>query len=173
MSINTKIRKQIAMQILESEKEYQKKMNSRCWETTTKAEFHPVDLGQNPIGRKVMKTRDNAVISPEQRDEQFLVETKLGARLPKTSVEELKKNLPKGHYAAVQPVTFYTQHLENKNFYMSAATGPNPFAKSSAMTQTVHNTKAVKNYEGNVDFGKEKTCVNNFLRSKDLYYPGQ
>ncbi len=155
----------MAQQILESEKERERARNARCWETTTKAEFHPLDLGQNPIGKKVMKTRDGICIPPSQRDEQFLVETKLGPRLPKTGIEELKAQIPKGHYAAIQPVTFYTQHLEKKNYYMSAAAGPNPFAKSSAMTQTVHNTKGVKNYEGNVDFGKAKSNVDFFLCS--------
>ena len=148
-------------------------MNARSWETTTKAEFKPKDLGENSIGKKVMKTRDNVCIAPSQRDEEFLVETKLGQRLPKTNIEELKDKLPKGHYSAVQPVTFYTQHLERRNFYMSAATGPNPFAKCSALTQTVQNTKGVKNYEGNVDFGKAKNNVDHFLRSDELYHPGQ
>jgi len=71
-----------------------------------------------------------------------------------------------------QPVTFYTQHLECKNYYMSAGTGPNPFARSCGMTQPVQNTKSVKNYEGNVDFIKEKGTVEHFLKSGDIYAPG-
>lgn len=43
---------------------------------------------------------------------------------------------------------------------MSASTGPNPFARSSGMTQTVNNTKSVAGYDGNVDFNKEKTILN-------------
>jgi len=40
---------------------------------------------------------------------------------------------------------------------MSAATGPNPFAKTSGLTQPLNQTKAVKEYEGNINFEKEKT----------------
>lgn len=32
------------------------------------------------------------------------------------------------------PVTIYTEALERKNFNMSAATGTNPFAKTSGFT---------------------------------------
>lgn len=55
-------------------------MNSRYWDTTTKSDFHPVNLAENTVGRKVMKTRDGECIPMAKRDEQFLVETKLGQR---------------------------------------------------------------------------------------------
>lgn len=42
---------------------------------------------------------------------------------------------------------------------MSASVGPNPFARTSGMTQTVNNTKSVAGYDGNVDFDKEKTIL--------------
>lgn len=56
---------------------------------------------------------------------------------------------------------------------MSAGTGPNPFARTCGMTQPVQNTKAIKNYEGNVDFSKEKVVVDTFLKAKETYSPGQ
>jgi hypothetical protein len=52
-------------------------------------------------------------------------------------------------------VTIYTEALERKNFYMSAATGPNPFSVTRGLTQPVHCTKAMKNFEGNIDFNRE------------------
>ena len=54
---------------------------------------------------------------------------------------------------------------------MSAATGPNPFARTSGLTQPLNQTKAVVGYEGNIDFEAEKTKVN-FARTKgrDLNY---
>ena len=55
------------------------------------------------------------------------------------------------------PVTTYTEGLKTKQFMMSAATGPNPFAKTSGMTQPLNQTKAVNSYEGNIDFKKEVT----------------
>ncbi len=39
---------------------------------------------------------------------------------------------------------------------MSAGTGTNPFAKTSGFTQPLNQTRAVKDYEGNVDFDREK-----------------
>jgi len=43
---------------------------------------------------------------------------------------------------------------------MSASVGPNPFARTSGMTLPVGQTKSVANYEGNIDFNKEKTIMN-------------
>jgi len=42
---------------------------------------------------------------------------------------------------------------------MSAATGVNPFGKTNGMTQPVNQTRSVKDYEGNVDFAREKTLT--------------
>ena len=47
---------------------------------------------------------------------------------------------------------------------MSAATGPNPFSRTSGLTQPLNQTKAVRQYEGNIDFEKEKT-VQQFTRT--------
>ena len=64
----------------EKERELERARNARSWETTTQTTFKPADLTENTIGKKVMKTRDGLCIPPWQRDEQFLVETKLGSR---------------------------------------------------------------------------------------------
>ena len=52
---------------------------------------------------------------------------------------------------------------------MSAATGTNPFAKTSGFTQPLNQTRAVRDYEGNVDFGRETKNMS-FMRTagKDL-----
>lgn len=57
------------------------------------------------------------------------------------------------------PVTIYTEGLERKNNYMSASTGPNPFARTSGMTQPVNQTKSVPKDHGCIDFEKEKTIM--------------
>jgi hypothetical protein len=64
-------------------------------------------------------------------------------RTAKCSDEELKERIPKGSYLKQSPVTIYTEALERKNTYMSAATGMNPFAITRGMTQPVQKTKAV------------------------------
>ena len=46
--------------------------------------------------------------------------------------------MPKGDYTQTKPVTIYSEALERKNFYMSAATGTNPFAKTSGFTQPLN-----------------------------------
>ena len=78
---------------------------------------------------------------------------------------ELRARVPQGDYTQTRPVTIYTEALERKNTYMSAATGPNPFARTSGFTQPLTQTKAVVGYEGNIDFEKEKT-VREFTRTK-------
>jgi len=92
-------------------------------------------------------------------------------RTAKATDNELRARIPQGDYTQARPVTIYTEALERKNTYMSASTGPNPFARSSGFTQPLNQTKAVVDYEGNVDFEKEKTTVS-FARTagRDLSY---
>lgn len=42
---------------------------------------------------------------------------------------------------------------------MSAAVGPNPFARTSGLTQPADQTKAVAGFYGNIDFGQETASV--------------
>lgn len=42
---------------------------------------------------------------------------------------------------------------------MSAAVGPNPFARTSGMTQPADQTKAVAGFYGNIDFDQESSRV--------------
>jgi hypothetical protein len=168
----------------EAEKEKTRIANSRLWETTNKAELHPMDLTVNTIGRRVMKTMDGKYVPPkkkkeankeagEEAKEEEEIKPTLKSGESEIDRKKLQEMLPKGHYTVTEPVTFYTQHLDRKNFYMSAATGPNPFAKSSGMTQIVNDTRAVRNYDGNVNFDRAKANVDTFLRSNALYQPGK
>jgi len=68
------------------------------------------------------------------KDELLAVEHGLGRRTQKATDEELWARIPKGDYTQTKPVTIFTEAIENKNFYMSAATGTNPFAKTSGFT---------------------------------------
>lgn len=72
---------------------------------------------------------------------------------------ELRARVPTGDYTQTRPVTIYTEAIERKNTYMSAATGPNPFAVTRGFTQPLDKTKAVLSYEGNIDFAKEQKTV--------------
>jgi hypothetical protein len=90
------------------------------------------------VGRKVIKTQDGKLVPLEHRDELLMVEHGYGKRSQKTTDEELAMRLPKGDYTQTRPVTIYTEALERKNFYMSAATGGNPFARTSGFTQPLN-----------------------------------
>lgn len=127
----------------------------RYFETTTGSTFKPQDYQQNTIGRKVMKTQDGKMVSQNLRDDQLIVEHGTWRRLQKQPDEELYAKIPKGDYSQQQPVTIWTSNVDRKNYYMSAATGHNPFAKSSGFTQTADQVKSVAGFYGNVDFGKE------------------
>ena len=91
----------------------------------------------------------------EGMDEQLRVEHGIWHRGQKQPDEELKAKLPGGTYDSQQPTTYWTTHLQRKNYYQSAAVGSNPFAKTSGLTQTADQTKAVIGHYGNIDFEAE------------------
>ena len=111
-----------------------------------------------------MRTQDGSALQNVAYD---IMKVESGMIKPpqKAFDHELRGRVPKGDYHVTPPVTIYTEALERKNFAMSAATGQNPFAKTSGFTQPLNVTKAAKGYEGNVDFDKETTKVA-FMRSK-------
>ena len=109
----------------------------------------------NVVGRKVMKTQDGKLVDMGSRDQVLIVETGMNRRQALATDDELRLRVPQGDYQQTRPVTIYTEALERKNTYMSAATGINPFAKTSGFTQPLNQTRAVVGYEGNVDFKKE------------------
>lgn len=92
-----------------------------------------------------------------QRDEDLTVEHGLARRSQKCPDEELLQRIPKNMYSQQEPVTYWTHNLERKNYYMSAGTGGNPFAKTSGMTQAADVTKSVKDYYGNINFEQEQS----------------
>lgn len=147
----------VAKEMQERRAEQERKQQERCFDTTSSENFTAQDLTQNTVGRKVMKTQDGKLVPLECRDEQLMVEQGITRRAQKYTDDELRQRMPAGDYTQQRPVTIYTEALERKNFYMSASTGPNPFAKTSGFTQPANQTKAVQGYEGNIDFAKEKT----------------
>ena len=155
----------VAAEMAEKKAEQKRREQQRYFDTTNKEVFTEQDLTQNTIGRKVMQTQDGKLVSMESRDENLIVETGMYRRTQKATDEELRNRIPQGDYTVQRPVTIYTEAIERKNFYGSASTGPNPFAKTSGFTQPLNQTKAVKGYEGNIDFDKEKT-VQQFTRTQ-------
>ena len=112
--------------------------NDRYFDTTNAENHYEMDNSQNTVGRKVMKTQDGKLVAMGNRDENFIVETGMYRRTAKATDEELRQRIPQGDYTQQRQVTIYTEALERKNTYMSASTGPNPFAKSSGFTQPLN-----------------------------------
>ena len=153
------IERQVAEEMRQKKAALEAREQERYFDTTNAENFDTKDLTQNTVGRKVMKTQDGKLVAMEHRDANFIVETGMYRRTQQCTDEQLRGRIPVGDYTQTRPVTIYTEALERKNTYMSAATGPNPFAKSSGFTQPLNQTKAVVEYEGNVNFEKEKTTV--------------
>lgn len=107
------------------------------------------------------------MVSLNDKDEQLLVEHGFYKRTAKEEANSLQQNIPKGRYDQQQPVTFYTEGLEKKHYYMTAGTGVNPFAKTHGFTQPVQLTRAVNAYEGNVDFQREGKNVSFYKTQND------
>lgn len=157
-NFEAEIRAQIQREQDEMKASQDAELQKRCFDTWQRSEFTQKDLCLNPIGKKVMKTQDGADVPMECRDDQLIVETGMWHRTQKASDEELKARIPQGDYTKTTPVTIYTEHLERKNVYMSASTGPNPFGVTRGMTQPVQATRAVQQFEGNVDMARETKC---------------
>ena len=158
------IQQTIAQELAQKAREEEEMRQMRYFDTTNKETFYQQDLTANVVGRKVMKTQDGKLVPMDARDDALIVEHGIYRRTQKATDDELRNRVPQGDYTVTRPVTIYTEALERKNHYMSAATGPNPFSRTSGFTQPLNQTKAVKEYEGNVDFDKEKT-VHSFTRT--------
>ena len=156
---------QVAKEMQERRDEEARRNAQRYFDTANAETYTKQDMTANVVGRKVMKTQDGKLVQMGARDQALIVETGMNRRQQLATDEELRLRVPQGDYQQTRPVTIYTEALERKNTYMSAATGPNPFAKTSGFTQPLNQTKAVVGYEGNVDFQKEKT-MREFTRTQ-------
>lgn len=162
-NIEHEIAMKVAEEMREKERQAQALREQRFFETTSGSAYDAKDLTQNVVGRKVMRTQDGHVLQGVAYD---IMQVESGMIKPpqKALDNELKARVPKGDYHVTRPVSIYTEALERKNIPISAATGPNPFARTSGFTQTANQTHSVANWEGNVDFSKEKSQVN-FMRT--------
>ena len=159
----------VAEEMRQREAEEDRKREQRFFDTTNKTSFFPQDYCKNTIGRRVMKNQDGKNVSFNERDEQLIVEHGTWRRLQKVDDQEIYNRIPKGDYTQTQPVTYWTHQQDRKNYYMSAAVGSNPFARTSGFTQSADQTKSVSGYYGNIDFEQESARVS-FRKSvgKDL-----
>ena len=132
--LEREIERQVMQEMRERQAALDAKNEERYFDTTNAENLYEKDLTQNTIGRKVMQTQDGKLVSMGSRDENFINETGMYRRTAKATDGELRNRVPQGDYTQTRPVTIYTEALERKNTYMSASTGPNPFAKSSGFT---------------------------------------
>ena len=138
---------QITQEVLQEqtakEAEEEEYRNSRCFESTTKGTYLWNEPTQ-PVGKRVMKTQD--LRPAEAVDEVWAVEH--GLRKPQ--ITKTKEELEAEVIGKEHAVTLYSEKLGHTNFPITAAKGPNPFAKSSAFTQPIHQTRGVTGFQGNI-----------------------
>mmetsp|Transcript_131584 Transcript_131584/g.319759 ORF Transcript_131584/g.319759 Transcript_131584/m.319759 type:complete len:516 (+) Transcript_131584:166-1713(+) len=110
-----------------------------AWETTSGSTFtqHVDAAYTEKKGRRVMRTIDGKDLPDGCRDDEFLQANAIGHVRAKLSQEEAASMLPRGDYLGQAPVTLYSQRLGEGAFPASAATGSNPFARSSAFTADI------------------------------------
>ena len=121
LAMEREIQEQVRKELEEKAAEEERIRNMRYFDSTAKTTFVAQDLQQNTVGKRVMKTQDGQTVGNDPA-------------LNMPTMAELMNRIPQGDYTQTQPVTIYTEALENKNFYMSAATGANPFGKTSGFT---------------------------------------
>jgi len=86
--------KKISEEMKEKERLKDLAQQQRYFDTTQRSDFVKQDQYQNTIGRRVMKTQDNANISLNDKDENFVVEHGTWRRLQKNDDDELKARIP-------------------------------------------------------------------------------
>ncbi|KAL4442819.1 hypothetical protein ABPG74_010708 [Tetrahymena malaccensis] len=95
---------------IEQQKEIQR--NVRYFQTTTQTEFGAKEhaMAGCTVGRRVMRTQNGQPITPDNRDEDILVDHGFLERQPFLTDEELKNQLPQGEsYLTQQPITYWTE----------------------------------------------------------------
>jgi hypothetical protein len=138
-----KITEEVLAEQRAKEAEEEEYRNSRYFETTVKGTYLWNEPNQ-PVGKRVMKTQD--LRPAEAVDEVWAVEHGIRKPVPRKPKEELEAEVLGKEHA----VTLYSEKLGHTNFPMTAAKGPNPFAKSSAFTQPIHQTRGVTGFQGNI-----------------------
>lgn len=147
---------------LQKEKDEQEdiKNNLRLLETTKNNEMLPQNVDYSTLGRRIMKTQDHVQVQNENIDKLFMACHDM-SKYPNiisnnTANQYIDKHIP---YYKDKEITFWSMNLEKSNFYRSHTQGINAFAKSSGFTQTIHDSKAVKQFNGNVQNHPEAKFV--------------
>jgi len=107
-----------------------------------------------------MKTQDNVRVQNENIDKLFMASHGMN-KYPNiisnnTADQYIDKFTP---YYKDKEVTYWSMNLEKSNYYRSHTQGINAFARSSGFTQPLHNSKAVKQFNGNVSNNSEAKFV--------------
>lgn len=136
------------------------KNNLRLLETTKNNEMLPQNCDYTGLGRRIMKTQDNVQVQSENVDKLFMASHDM-SKFPSvitnnTANQYIDKHVP---YYKDKEITFWSMNLEKSNIYRSNCQGINAFAKTSGFTQPLQNSKAVKQFQGNVSNNSEAKYV--------------
>lgn len=135
----------------EENKIKEKISNLRLHETNCKNMFNTKPCDYVNLGKRHMFNQDNIPLNPENDDKDFKASHDMG-KFPKVisnnqSDNYIDKNIP---YYKDKEVTYWSTNLNKGNMYKSASNSNNAFAKTSGLTQTVHNTKSANQFNGNI-----------------------
>jgi hypothetical protein len=93
-----------------------------------------------------MLNQDGTKVPFENIDEDLKTDHGFYERKQITPDEELRKLLPQGHYSKQQPITFWTEKVNDGNFYMSKPVGATntEFYKNNEFLKTFKDYKHYK-----------------------------
>ena len=144
--------------------------NIRLYDTTNR-NIHitqPNDDLHN-LGKRHMKTQDDIPVNAANIDKLFMAShdmSKQPSLLNQTQVNSyVDKFTP---YYKDKEITYWSMNLDKGNIYRSHALGENAFAKTSGFTQPIHQSKSIKQFNGNVT--NSSTSKNIFLNERDLEF---
>lgn len=133
------------MSIEDQEKKKEEEARKGVFETTNGTTFQPKPLDQNKIGRLNMYDQSGNPVELSSVDEDLRESLGFLNRGQISSDEQLKKLVETNvGYERQEPITFWRQKLEDKNYYMSKAGGSQPFAKNNQFLKTFQHYKHYK-----------------------------
>ena len=142
--------------------------NIRLYDTTNK-NIHIQQPQDYNLGRRHMTTQDGIDIPQDRMDRLFMAEHDM-SKYPsiisnKKADNYVDKFIP---YFKDKEITYWSTNLEKGNLYKTHSLGVNPFAKSNAFTQSLHNTKGASSFYGNTNNSKD--AKNIYLNDKDVEF---
>ena len=137
--------KEVKMSLEEQEKKKEEEARKGTFQTTNRTTFQSKPLDQNKIGRLNMYDQSGHPVELSSVDEDLRHSHGFLNRGQISSDEQLKKLVQNNvGYQRQEPITFWREKLEDKNYYMSKSGGTQPFGKNNQFLKTFQHYKHYK-----------------------------